>query len=249
MNVRFLGTGTSTGVPHIGCECVVCKSSDIKDRRLRSSVLITENSHHVLIDCGPDFRQQALQTQLNSLDGVLLTHEHYDHMWGLDDLRVMGDTHIYAEDRVLRTLRANMPYCFGENKYPGSPTLHLHSVQPYQAFQIGGMKIIPLRVMHAKLPILGYRINDCAYITDMKSANDDLYEYLQGLDVLILNALRHSPHPSHIHVDEACEIAMRVGARRTYFTHCSHDIGLYKDMEKKLPSGVYLAYDGLELTL
>ena len=247
MDIRFLGTGTSTGVPHIGCKCAVCTSSDKRDYRLRSSVLVSENGRNVLIDCGPDFRLQALEAHIKHLDAVLITHEHYDHMWGMDDLRTLGDNHVYAEDRVLAVLQKNMPYCFGENKYPGSPTLHLHSLLPFQTYLIAGIQVIPLRVMHARLPILGYRLNNVAYITDMKTMDEEVLKYLEGLDVLVINALRHTQHPSHICLEEACEWAKRIGAKKTYFTHCSHDIGQYEAVEKVLPENVYLAYDGLLL--
>ena len=178
---------------------------------------------------------------------MLITHEHYDHMWGMDDLRTLGDNHVYAEDRVLAVLQKNMPYCFGENKYPGSPTLHLHSLLPFQTYLIAGIQVIPLRVMHARLPILGYRLNNVAYITDMKTMDEEVLKYLEGLDVLVINALRHTQHPSHICLEEACEWAKRIGAKKTYFTHCSHDIGQYEAVEKALPENVYLAYDGLLL--
>lgn len=248
MNIRFLGTGTSTGVPHIGCACPVCTSSDMKNQRLRTSALFTEGEQSVLIDCGPDFRQQALLAQITHLDAVLITHEHYDHMWGIDDLRTLGNNNIYAEKRVLDTLKKNMPYCFGENRYPGSPILQLHEVTPFQSFTLKSIEITPIRVMHARLPILGYRLNNCAYITDMKSMDEEVMQHLQGLDVLIINALRHTPHPSHINLDEACEWAQRIGASHTYLTHCSHDIGLYQDVEEHLPDNIHLAYDGLILT-
>lgn len=247
MNIRFLGTGTSTGVPHIGCDCAVCKSDDVRDCRLRASLLVTEQERKILIDCGPDFRQQALAADIRHLDAVLITHEHYDHMWGMDDLRTLGDSHIYAEDRVLTVLQGNMPYCFGENKYPGSPTLHLHTLLPFHTYDIAGIHVTPLRVMHASLPILGYRLNNVAYITDMKTMSEEVLEYLEELDVLVINALRHTQHPSHICLEEACEWANRIGAKRTYFTHCSHDMGLHAQVEKTLPKGMFLAYDGLVL--
>jgi len=244
MNVLFLGTGTSTGVPLIGCKCNVCASIDKKDNRLRASVLITDGTTKILIDCGPDLRQQLLTYQVNHLSGILLTHEHYDHVGGLDDVRPLGEAQMYAEKKVLNVIQRNMPYCFGENKYPNVPTIHLNEIDE-NAFFIDHLKVLPIRIMHAKLPILGFRIGNLAYLTDVKTLDDKAIEQLQNLDVLILNSLRIKKHIAHLSLDEALELAARIGAKKTYFTHMSHDMGLHEDVNQLLPENIQLAYDGL----
>ena len=244
MNVLFLGTGTSTGIPLIGCKCNVCASIDKKDNRLRASVLITDGTTKILIDCGPDLRQQLLTYQVNHLSGILLTHEHYDHVGGLDDVRPLGEAQMYAEKKVLNVIQRNMPYCFGENKYPNVPTIHLNEIDE-NAFFIDHLKVLPIRIMHAKLPILGFRIGNLAYLTDVKTMDDKAIEQLQNLDVLILNALRIKKHIAHLSLDEALELAARIGAKKTYFTHMSHDMGLHEDVNQLLPENIQLAYDGL----
>jgi len=244
MNVLFLGTGTSTGVPLIGCKCRVCTSPDKKDNRLRASVLITDGTTKILIDCGPDLRQQLLTYQVNHLSGILITHEHYDHVGGLDDVRPLGEAQMYAEKKVLNVIQRNMPYCFGENKYPNVPTIHLNEIDE-NAFFIDHLKVLPIRIMHAKLPILGFRIGNLAYLTDVKTMDDKAIEQLQNLDVLILNALRIKKHIAHLSLDEALELAARIGAKKTYFTHMSHDMGLHEDVNQLLPENIQLAYDGL----
>jgi len=244
MNLLFLGTGTSTGIPLIGCKCNVCASIDKKDNRLRASVLITDGTTKILIDCGPDLRQQLLTYQVNHLSGILLTHEHYDHVGGLDDVRPLGEAQMYAEKKVLNVIQRNMPYCFGENKYPNVPTIHLNEIDE-NAFFIDHLKVLPIRIMHAKLPILGFRIGNLAYLTDVKTMDDKAIEQLQNLDVLILNALRIKKHIAHLSLDEALELAARIGAKKTYFTHMSHDMGLHEDVNQLLPENIQLAYDGL----
>lgn len=248
MKILFLGTGTSTGVPQIGCKCTICTSTDKKDKRLRASVLITEGTTQILIDCGPDLRQQLLTHQINHLSGILITHEHYDHIGGLDDIRPLGEAQLYAEKRVLRTIERNMPYSFGENKYPGVPTFNLHEINE-NAFSINNLNIQPIRVMHAKLPALGFRIGNFAYFTDVKTMDSNSIDQLKGLDILVLNALRPNKHISHLSLDEALEIASKIGARKTFFTHMSHDMGKHQDVSQLLPETIQFAYDGLQLSL
>lgn len=246
MSLIFLGTGTSTGVPQIGCNCTVCSSTNAKDKRLRSSVLVNVNEKNILIDCGPDFRQQMLIHKIDTIAAVLITHEHYDHVSGLDDLRPLGKADVYAEKKVIATIERNMPYCFGENKYPNVPTIHLHQIDENE-FYIDDLKIQPIRVMHAKLPILGYRIGNLAYLTDVKTIAASSYEQLKNLDVLIINALRKSKHISHLSLEEALEIEKKIGAKKTYFTHISHDMGLHEVVNDTLPPQIQIAFDGMTI--
>lgn len=248
MKLLFLGTGTSTGIPVIGCKCNVCTSIDKKDNRLRASVLISDGTTKILIDCGPDLRQQLILYKVNELTGILLTHEHYDHVGGLDDVRPLGEAQLYAEKKVLNVIQRNMPYCFGENRYPNVPTIHLNEIDE-NAFYIEHLRILPIRIMHEKLPILGFRIGNTAYLTDVKTMDDKAIEQLKGLDILVLNALRINKHISHLSLNEALELASKIGAKQTYFTHMSHDMGLHQEVNKMLPPNIQLAYDGLQLTV
>lgn len=250
MKLTFLGTGTSTGVPEIGCTCPVCTSHDPRDRRLRVSALVETSDSRILIDCGPDFREQMLHVAFDRLDGVLLTHEHYDHTGGIDDLRPFcrfGDIDIYADNLTCTHLRERLPYFFREVLYPGVPRLHFHSIEPYHAFSIGNTEVTPIQIMHGSLPILGYRIGALGFVTDMLTAPAESYAALQGIDTLVVNGLRHYAHGSHHTIDDAIAFSRKVGARETYLIHMSHQAGLHA--EAQLPAHVHMAYDGLEITI
>ena len=252
MKVRILGSGTSTGVPQIGCTCPVCTSADPKDNRLRASAIVETEDARILIDCGPDFRAQVLHLPFEKIDGVLITHEHYDHVGGLDDLRPFcrfGAVPIYAEEYVARALRLRMPYCFVDHRYPGVPDIPLQEIEVGHAFSIHHTEVVPLRVMHGPLPILGYRIGRLGYLTDFKTIGDAEVEKLRGVEVLVVNALRFTEHYSHFNVAEALALIARVAPREAYLTHMSHDIGLHAVTEPTLPRGVHMAYDTLQLEI
>lgn len=252
MKIIILGSGTSTGVPEIGCTCEVCTSTDPKDKRMRTSVLLKTEGKTILLDCGPDFRTQILDQEFTKIDGVLISHEHYDHVGGLDDLRPFcrfGEVVVHADKYTTDHLTMRMPYCFRENKYPGVPIISLSTVNPSQEFYIDGLKVIPVQVMHGRLPILGYRIGKMAYITDMLTMPEAEYDKLRDLDCLIINALRIQHHDTHQTLEKALENAKRINARRTYFIHMSHHIGLHREVEKMLPENIYLTYDGMEISV
>jgi len=253
MRVRFLGTGTSTGNPEIGCQCEVCTSQDKKDWRWRSSLLVETQGKHILIDCGPDFRMQMLETfqtrPFEHLDGVLITHEHYDHVGGLDDLRIFSHdkaVDIYAETYVTKLIRERLPYVFKENKYPGVPNLNLHEIEN-RPFSVAGIEVLPIRLMHGSLPIFGYRMGNVAYLTDLKKIPEEEYSKLKGLDVLIINALREKPHIAHETTKEALENIEKIKPRKAYLIHTNHHFGLHEEMQKTLPENVFIAYDRLEI--
>ncbi len=247
MRLTFLGTGTSCGVPTIGCQCYTCSSTDPHDKRLRCSALIETAQTRLLIDCGPDFRQQIMPQPFRKIDGILITHAHYDHMGGMDDIRPycqFGEINVYADPIARQGMLQMLPYCFAEHRYPGVPAIQLHEIHPHEAFRIGDLEIVPFQVMHHDLPILGYRIGSLAYITDMKTIDPEELPYIEGCDTLVVNALRQKPHHSHQTLDEAVAFAKRVGARQTWLIHSSHDIGRHAEVNASLPANIQMAYDG-----
>ena len=254
MKLRFLGTGTSTGNPVIGCRCEVCTSTDKRDQRFRSSALLEVENHHILIDCGPDFRMQMLKTfetdYFTWLDGILITHEHYDHVGGLDDLRTFcmsgKEIEVYAENYVAEAIQQRIPYVFIENKYPGVPNIRLNVIEN-TPFYISNIEIIPIRLMHGSLPILGYRIGNLAYLTDLKTIPEEEYQKLRGLDILVINALREQEHISHETLSDALKNIERIKPKKAYLTHMNHDFGRYAIMQPQMPENVFIAYDGLEV--
>lgn len=251
MKVTFLGTGTSTGVPQIGCRCEVCTSNDPRDKRFRTSVLIEEAHTCMLIDCGPDFRTQIMQNYRDKLDAVLITHEHFDHVGGLDDLRPYcypDGLDIYAEQYVVDHIKQRIPYCFAEHPYPGVPQFHMHEIS-LSPFNVGSLSIVPIRIMHYLLPIVGYRIGNMAYITDMKTIPEEEYEKLKGLDVLIINALGWREHRSHQNIPQALTQIACIAPKEAYLIHMSHNAGLHGETMQKLPSNVHLAYDNLVINI
>ena len=247
MKLTFLGTGTSCGVPTIGCQCEVCQSTDPKDKRLRCSALVETERTRLLIDCGPDFRQQMMPQPFRRIDGILITHAHYDHMGGMDDVRPycqFGEINVYADPIARKGLLEMLPYCFAENRYPGVPASGLHEIHKHEPFTIGDFTIMPIEVMHGKLPITGYRIGPLTYITDMKTIDEGELQYMEGTEILVVNALRQQPHHSHQTLDDAVTFAQRVGARRTLLIHSSHHIGLHEAVNRHLPAGIEMAFDG-----
>jgi phosphoribosyl 1,2-cyclic phosphate phosphodiesterase len=253
VKVTFLGTGTSQGVPVIACGCEVCTSADKHDKRLRSSILIEAEDKTVAIDSGPDFRYQMLRANVQHLDAIVYTHEHKDHVAGMDDVRAFNfkqqePMNIYADPRVQAALMREFPYVFSENKYPGIPQVDMHAIGE-EGFHIGSIHFTPIEVMHYKLPVLGFRINDFTYITDAKTVSDQEKEKIKGSKILVINALQKQTHISHFTLDEAIAFAQEIGAETTYLTHISHRLGKHADVMAELPAGIELAYDGLAVEI
>lgn len=251
MIVTFLGTGTSQGVPVIACTCEVCRSVDFRDKRTRSSIHVEVNGKSIVVDTGPDFRQQMLRERIRRLDAVLFTHEHKDHTAGLDDIRAYNYTQkgkipVYAHDRVINHLKKEFEYIFSETQYPGIPQIDTIEITnaPFEAV---GVPVVPIEVMHFKLQVFGFRFGDFTYITDANLIPEAEYAKFENTRFLVLNALRRETHVSHFTLDEALKIAERVGAEKTYLTHISHQLGKHRDVEKELPNNVELAFDGLKV--
>ncbi|QNK77657.1 MBL fold metallo-hydrolase [Winogradskyella sp. PAMC22761] len=253
MKITFLGTGTSQGIPVIGSDHPVCLSENIKDQRLRVSVLVEWEDYTFVVDCGPDFRQQMLRAKVSKIDGIIFTHEHADHTMGLDDIRPFffrqGDIPLYAHQRVFKALEQRFDYIFTtENKYPGAPNV-IKNVVENQSFLAGNINVMPIDGLHHKLQVFGYRFQNFAYLTDMKTIADKEVEKLYGLEILVVNALRIEPHMSHFNLEEALHFIARVKPKRAYLTHISPHLGFHDEVEQNLPENVYLAYDNLQITI
>lgn len=252
MKIIFLGTGTSQGVPVIACSCRVCSSTDLKDKRFRSSILIEINNKAIIIDTGPDFRSQMLANQVQQLNAVLFTHEHKDHIAGLDDIRPFNfkqqePISVYASERVEKAIKREFHYIFADKKYPGIPEISLHQIdlEPFTIFQ--NIKITPIQVKHFLMPVLGFRINNFTYITDAKTIEKKEIEKIKGTEILVINALRIEPHPAHFNLDEALQFINLIKPKKAFLTHISHLFGTHKEIEKLIPENVFVSYDGLQL--
>lgn len=254
LEVSFLGTGTSQGIPVIGSNHPVCKSDNVKDRRLRVSIWVQWANLSLVVDCGPDFRQQMLNAGCTAIDAILFTHEHADHTAGLDDIRPFffrqGDIPIYGHQRVLENLKKRFDYIFEtENKYPGAPGVTCYEVKNNENVVVGAVQIVPINLMHGDLQVFGYRFDNFAYLTDVKTVPEAEMHKLENLDVLVINALRKEPHGTHFNLEEALRFIAMVKPKKSYLTHISHLLGFHEEVQKKLPENVFLAYDNLIITI
>lgn len=254
MKVYFLGTGTSQGIPVIGSNHSVCKSTDLKDKRLRVSIWISWENYSIVIDCGPDFRQQMLTSNCQKVDAILFTHEHSDHTAGLDDIRPFnfkqGEIPIFAHPRVIDNLKKRFDYIFEtKNKYPGAPSIKTIEIENSNPFSLGNKLVIPINVLHGELQVFGYRMDDFAYLTDVKTIATEEIDKLKNLKVLVVNALREEPHQTHFSLQEALDFIALIQPEKAYITHISHILGFHEVVQQKLPKNVYLAYDNLEITI
>jgi len=252
LKLRFLGTGTSQGIPVIGCNCPVCTSNDFRDQRLRCAILLNIDDQMLVIDIGPDFRQQMLSAKVEHIDAVLITHEHNDHVIGLDDVRPFNfwsnnDMPVYARLNVQADLKNRFPYIFSKNRYPGAPSVVFRDIEVNKPFQIGETTIIPIEAFHGKLPVFGFRIRDFTYLTDLKTIHPSELEKIKGSKLLVISALHKKEHHSHLNLNQALELIKKINPTRAYLTHLSHRMGLYQEVEKILPPNVFIAYDNLEL--
>ena len=253
MNITFLGTGTSQGIPIIGSNHPVCLSDDTKDKRLRSSIMLEWGKLRYTIDCGPDFRQQMLRENVDAINGILFTHEHADHTAGLDDIRPfshkMGNVPLYVPERIIGNLEQRFYYIFTKvNRYPGAPSAGIQVVEN-EVFTLGDKEVLPVEVIHGKLPIFGYRFDDFAYLTDLKTIEDKEKDKLKNLDTLVVNTLRKEPHPTHLNLEDALSFIDELQPKRAYLTHISHNLGFHKEVQEQLPENVFLAYDGLKISV
>ena len=249
-----MGTGTSQGTPVIGCQCAVCISKDSKDKRLRTSIFISGTNLKLCIDIGPDFRQQMLANNIDELDAILLTHEHNDHIAGMDDVRPFNFKHnkdmpIYATDRVQKVLHERFPYIFEARPYPGAPRVLLKTLSKDKSLVINGTSILPIEVLHGKMSVLGFRIGNFTYITDAKTIHNEEFEKIKGTKYLVLNALHHEEHHSHFNLQEALAIIEEINPTFAYLTHISHQMGKYLSVQETLPKNVLLAYDNLTISV
>ncbi len=257
LKATFLGTGTSQGVPVIGCKCLVCRSEDARDKRLRTSLMLEipgDNPYRIVFDTGTDFRQQMLANDIDHVDALVFTHEHNDHTAGLDDVRPFNfrqnsDMPVFASPEVQSALRSRFDYIFNGHKYPGLPRIELHTIEADYPFMAGPLELYPIRVFHGKMPVLGFRTGDFTYITDAKFIPESSLEQIKGSKILVLNALHHKDHYSHLSVDEALEIIAKIGPEQAYLTHISHSMGLHEEVQKTLPDNIFLAYDNLTIEI
>lgn len=253
MEITVLGTGTSQGVPVVACSCEVCLSHDLKDKRLRTSVLVTVGKTSIAIDAGPDFRQQMLREAVRSLSAVVITHSHKDHIGGLDDVRAFNwvqkrPMDVFASKQVLRVVKKEFSYAFDEDKYPGTPQINLHTINS-RPFFINELKVLPVKAWHYKMPVLGFRIGSFSYLTDANYIEPRELEKMRGSKVIMINALRKEKHISHYSLNEALALAAELQPQETYFTHISHQMGLYSKVQNELPPNTFLAYDGLKISI